>query len=259
MSIVHKSQLPLVNNGEGNELTMKKVVGFGDFLLRLSPPGYRRFSQAQSFETYYTGAEANVCASLAVMGEKAEFVTRVPDNAIAETGLGELRRLNVGVANVARGGERLGIYYVEKGASQRPSKVIYDRMHSGLAEARRGDFDWARIMRGAGFFHFTGITPALGGELPMIVEDACRAAEKAGARISCDLNYRKNLWTTAEASKTMTKLLKHVDCLVANEEDAEKVLGIKADDSDVTGGKLSRDGYVAVARRLVTAFPSRPP
>ena len=235
---------------------MKKTVGFGDFLLRLSPPGYRRFSQAQAFETYYTGAEANVCASLAVMGEKSAFVTRVPENPIAETGLGELRRLGVDVSGIVRGGDRLGIYYVEKGASQRPSKVVYDRMHSGVTEAKRGDFAWPRLLKGAGFFHFTGITPALGGELPLIVEDACRAAGKAGARISCDLNYRKNLWTTAQASKTMTKLLGYVDHLIANEEDAEKVLGIKAADSDVTGGKLSREGYVDVARKLVKAFPN---
>lgn len=235
---------------------MKRTVGFGDFLLRLSPPGYRRFSQATAFETYYTGAEANVCASLAVMGEDAAFVTRVPDNAIAETGLGELRRLKVDVSGVVRGGERLGIYYCEKGASQRPSKVVYDRMHSGITEAKRGDFDWPRILKGAGFFHFTGITPALGGELPLVCEDACKAAKKAGARISCDLNYRKNLWDTKAASKVMTKLLRYVDHLIANEEDAEKVLGIKADDSDVTGGKLSRDGYVGVAKKLKAKFPN---
>ena len=235
---------------------MKKTVGFGDFLLRLSPPGYRRFSQAQAFETYYTGAEANVCASLAVMGEAASFVTRVPENPIADAGIGELRRLGVDVSGIVRGGDRLGIYYVEKGASQRPSKVVYDRMHSGVTEAKRGDFAWSRLLKGAGFFHFTGITPALGGELPLIVEDACRAARKAGARISCDLNYRKNLWDTKTASKVMTRLLKYVDHLIANEEDAEKVLGIKAADSDVTGGKLSREGYVDVARKLVKAFPN---
>lgn len=235
---------------------MKRTVGFGDFLLRLSPPGYYRFSQAKAFETYYTGAEANVCASLAVMGEPAAFVTRVPDNAIAETGLGELRRLKVDVSQVVRGGDRLGIYYCEKGASQRPSKVIYDRMHSGITEAKRSDFDWKRILKGAGFFHFTGITPALGGELPLVCEDACKAAKAAGARISCDLNYRKNLWDTKTASKVMTKLLKYVDHLIANEEDAEKVLGIRADGSDVVGGKLSRDGYVGVAKKLMKAFPN---
>ena len=235
---------------------MKKTVGFGDFLLRLSPPGYYRFGQAKAFETYYTGAEANVCASLAVMGETAAFVTRVPDNAIAEAGLGELRRLNVDVSRVVRGGDRLGIYYCEKGASQRPSKVIYDRMHSGVTEAKRSDFEWKSVMKGAGFFHFTGITPALGGELPRICEDACQAAKAAGARISCDLNYRKNLWDTKTASKVMTKLLGYVDHLIANEEDAEKVLGIKADDSDVTGGRLSRDGYVGVAKKLMAKFPN---
>jgi len=235
---------------------LSTFVGFGDFLLRLSPPGYRRFSQAPAFETYYTGAEANVCASLAVMGANARFVTRVPDNPIAETGLGELRRLRVDVSHVVRGGERLGLYYVEKGASQRPSKVVYDRMHSGVTTASRRDFDWTRILKGASHFHFTGITPALGGELPAIVADACRVAKKAHAAISCDLNYRKNLWSPQEAKRTMTKLLPYVDYLIANEEDAEKVLGIKADDTDITGGRLSRDGYADVARRLVAAFPN---
>jgi len=234
---------------------MKRMVGFGDFLLRLSPPGYRRFAQASAFETYYTGAEADVCASLAVLGDEAAFVTRVPDHAIAETGLGELRRLKVDVSGVVRGGERLGIFYCEKGASQRPSKIVYDRMHSGITEASRAHFDWKRLLKGAGFFHFTGITPALGGELPAICEDACRVAKAAGARISCDLNYRKNLWTTAEAGRVMTKLLGYVDHLIANEEDAEKVLGIRAADSDVTGGRLSRDGYVDVARQLMRRFP----
>ena len=235
---------------------MKRMVGFGDFLLRLSPPGYRRFAQASAFETYYTSAEANVCASLAVLGDAASFVTRVPGNAIAEAGLGELRRLGVDVAGVVRGGERLGIYYCEKGASQRPSKVVYDRMHSGITEAKRAHFDWARLLKGAGYFHFTGITPALGGELPAICADACRAAKAAGARIFCDLNYRKNLWSTAEAGSVMTKLLGFVDHLIANEEDAEKVFGIKAADSDVVGGRLSREGYVDVARQLMRRFPN---
>jgi len=235
---------------------MKRVVGFGDFLLRLSPPGYRRFSQAGSFETYFTGAEANVCASLSVMGEQTSFVSRVPENPIAETGLGELRRLKVNVDGVVRGGERLGIYYCEKGASQRPSKVVYDRMHSGVTEARRTDFNWSLLLRGAGFFHLTGITPALGGELPLICEDACRAAKKAGARISCDLNYRKNLWDTKTATRVMTRIVGYVDHLIANEEDAEKVFGIRASDTDVTAGKLDRNGYVEVARKLMKKFPN---
>lgn len=235
---------------------MKRMVGFGDFLLRLSPPGCRRFSQAMSFDAYYSGAEANVCASLSVMGEKAAFVTRVPDNPIADAGIGELRRLKVDVSRVVRGGERLGIYYCEKGASQRPSKVVYDRMHSGLAEAKRSDFDWEAILKGAGYFHFTGITPALGGELPAICEDACRAAKEAGACISCDLNYRRNLWDEKLARRVMTRLLKQVDHLIANEEDAERVLGIRAEGSDVTGGKLCRDGYVDVAKKMMCGFPN---
>lgn len=233
-----------------------KFVGFGDFLLRLSPPGYRRFFQTQSFETYYTGAEANVCASLAILGNRASFVTRVPENPIAEAGLGELRRLNVDVSNVVRGGERLGIYYCEKGASQRPSLVVYDRLHSGVTDASRRDFDWQAIMKGARYFHFTGITPALGGALPLICEDACRAAKRAGVRISCDLNYRRNLWDTRMASRVMTKLLGFVDHLIANEEDAEKVLGIRAEDSDVVDGRLSKEGYEGVARKLLNAFPN---
>lgn len=235
---------------------MKRVVGFGDFLLRLSPPGFLRFRQASSFDAYYTGAEANVCASLAVLGDAASFVTRVPDNPLAETGLGELRRLGVDVSGVVRGGERLGVFYCEKGASQRPSKIVYDRMHTGVTEARRIHFDWKCLLKGAGHFHFTGITPALGGELPAICEDACRAAKAARARISCDLNYRKNLWDTQTAGDVMTRLLGFVDDLIANEEDAEKVLGITAADTDVLGGRLSREGYVDVARQLTRRFPN---
>ena len=211
---------------------MKRVVGFGDFLLRLSPPGYRRFSQAQSFETCYTGAEANVCASLAVMGQQAVFVSRVPDNPIAEAGLAELRRLNVDVSQVVRGGDRLGIYYLEKGASQRPSNVVYDRKGSGFAAARRADFDWRRILAGAGWFHFSGVTPAVGDELPAIVEEACRTAEKLGVRISCDLNYRSRMWTVRKARKTMPQLVRHADCLIANVWDAKNLLGVDVDEDD---------------------------
>ena len=235
---------------------MTRMVGFGDFLLRLNPPGYRRFSQTDTFETYYTGAEANVCVSLAVMGMKASFVTRVPDNPIARTGLGELKRLDVDVSRVVFGGERIGVFYLEKGASQRPSLVVYDRMHSGVTTARRQDFDWQKILRGASHFHFTGVTPALGGELPEIVADACRATRSTGCRVSCDLNYRKALWTTEEAKKTMTPLLRQTDYLIANEEDIEKVLGIRADGSDVVGGRLSREGYADVAAQVCQAFPN---
>lgn len=235
---------------------LTRLVGFGDFLLRLSPPGYRRFSQASAFETYYTGAEANVCASLAVMGASTSFVTRVPDNPIARVGLSELKRLDVDVSHVVWGGDRLGLFYLEKGASQRPSQVVYDRKHTGVTTARRKDFDWREIFSGASHFHFTGVTPALGAEIPKIVEDACRAARKSGCVVSCDLNYRKTLWTTDAASRVMTPLLRRVDYLIANEEDIGKVLGIRAEDSDVISGRLDRDGYADVAAQVIRRFPN---
>jgi len=235
---------------------MKRVVGFGEMMLRLGPPGYLRFSQATSFNCYYTGAEANVCASLAIMGVETDFVTRFPDNAIAQSAVGELRRLNVGTRHIVFGGDRIGIFYVEKGASQRPSKVIYDRKNTAISTSRPEDFDWKGIFEGAGHFHFTGITPALSEGMPAVVEAACKAAKEAGAVISCDLNYRKNLWTTEQAGKVMSRLLGYVDYLIANEEDADKVLGIRAPGSDVIAGKLSREGYTQVARMLIERFPN---
>ena len=222
-----------------------RIVGFGDFLLRLSPPGYQRLVQASSFETYYTGAEANVCASLAVMGVDAAFVTRVPENPIADAGLGELRKLGVDVSSVVRGGDRLGVFYLEKGASQRPSLCVYDRMDSGVTTACRSDFDWPRILRGATHFHFTGITAGLGGELPRILEDACRAATRLGCEISCDLNYRSKLWSVADAAKTMPRLVKYVDHLIAGAWDAKNILGVKAVEGDA----------VETARRLIGKYP----
>lgn len=235
---------------------MKRMVGFGDMMLRLSPDGYLRFSQADHMAVYYTGAEANVCASLAVMGMKTDFVTRLPDHDMARCAIGELRKLNVGTEHIVFGGERMGVFYLEKGASQRPSKVIYDRQHTAIATASAQDFDWDAIFAGADFFHFTGITPAISPTLPAVTLAACEAARRHGAAISCDLNYRKNLWSTRAAEETMRKLLPYVDILIANEEDAEKVLGIKAADTDVTTGKLSREGYRQVAEQIVQQFPN---
>lgn len=234
---------------------MKKMVGFGDLMLRLSPDGYLRFQQADHMAVYYTGAEANVCASLAIMGVEADFVTRLPDHDIARCALGELRKLNVGTGHIVFGGERMGIFYLEKGASQRPSKVIYDRKQTAIATASAADFDWDAVFAGAGFFHFTGITPALSPSMPDVVSAACKAAHAHGALISCDLNYRKNMWSTAAAEATMRRLLSDVDILIANEEDAEKVLGIRAADSDVISGKLSPEGYCDVAGKIVAQFP----
>jgi 2-dehydro-3-deoxygluconokinase len=231
-------------------ICMKKVVGFGDFMLRLNPPGYLRFIQATQFEANYTGAEANVCVSLSRMGVKTEFVTRVPDNALAEAGISVLRKFNVGTNHIAIGGERMGIMYAEKGASQRPSRVVYDRKHTGFSTSDAKDYDWDVIMEGAGYFHFTGITPALGSEIVEICKQACVTAKKKGLIVFCDLNYRKNLWTTVQARKTMEELLPYVDVLISNEEDADKVLDIKAENSDVTAGILNKNGYVSVATQI---------
>ena len=223
-------------------------------MLRLNPEGYLKFIQADRFVVYYTGAEANVCTSLAYMGLETEFVTKLPENAIGECALANLRKFNVGTSHIAKGGERIGIFYCEKGASQRPSKIVYDRKNSSFATSEASDYDWAKIFDGADHFHFTGITPALGPNVAAACEAACKAAKERGITISCDLNYRKNLWTREEAKATMTKLLHYVDILIANEEDAADVLGIHAKDTDITAGKLNREGYIDVARQISEQF-----
>ena len=225
---------------------MKRVICFGDFLVRLTAPGHQRFSQVQSYGINYTCAESNVCASLAVMGEKSAYVTRVPDNPIADAGLGELRRFDVDVSMVVRGGERMGLYYLEQGAAQRPSRAVYDRTNSGFTTSRRKDFDWKRIFKGADWFHFTGITPSLGGELPQILEDASREAVARGMHVSCDLNYRSRQWSVEEAARVLPRLVRHADCLFANAWDAENLLGV-----DLAG---EHDEALA-AQALTRAFP----
>ncbi len=229
---------------------MGKVVGFGDFILRLSPPGYQRFLQATSFDVNYTGAEANVLVSLGLNGIETEFVSRLPSNAIADTAILSLKRFSVGTKFIARGGERIGTFYLERGASQRPSKVVYDRKHTAIAEAKRQDFDWKVIFYGADWFHFTGITPALGENLPEIVEDACIAAAAAGVKISCDLNYRATLWTEEKAQPVMKKLVQYVNVLIGNEEDAAKMLGIVPENTNVTAGELDFSSYASIAEQL---------
>ena len=232
----------------------KKVVCFGEIMLRLAPPGYLRFEQAQSFDVVYGGGEANVCVSLANYGVDALFVTKVPDNPIGQTAVNEMRRYGVDTTFMVRGGERLGIYFCEKGASQRPSKVVYDRKYSSISQAQSNDFDWEKIFAGADWFHFTGITPALGDSVAEAVLAACKAAKAAGLTVSCDLNFRKNLWTSEKAGKVMGTFMPYVDVCIANEEDAEKVFGIKAAGTDITGGKLSHDGYKDVAKQLKDRF-----
>lgn len=233
---------------------MKKVVGFGDFLVRLSPPGYLKFIQAETFDINYTGAEANVLVSLACMGIDTEFVTRLPENAIADSGIAMMRKFSVGTRHIVRGGERMGVFYLEKGASQRPSRIVYDRKFSGIAMAKPGMFDWDTVFEGASNFHITGITPALGPDMPAVSIEAARKAKEHGLTVSCDLNYRKNMWTAQQAKDCMEEMLQYVDILIANEEDADKVLGIKAADTDVTTGKLNKEGYIDVADQLCRKY-----
>ncbi|ADG83097.1 PfkB domain-containing protein [Thermincola ferriacetica] len=232
----------------------KKVVTFGEIMLRLSTPGYQRFVQAESFDVTYGGGESNVAVSLANFGEDAYFVTKVPDNPIGQSAINHLRRFGVKTDYIARGGERLGIYFLETGASQRPSKVVYDRANSAIATAVEGDFDWQQIFSGAAWFHFTGITPALSDSAARLTLAAARVAKEMGLTVSCDLNYRKKLWSTEKARQVMTELMQYVDVAIGNEEDAEKVFGIKADNTDITSGELSREGYKDVARKLAEKF-----
>ncbi|HIW41506.1 MAG TPA: sugar kinase [Candidatus Mediterraneibacter vanvlietii] len=232
----------------------KKVVTFGEIMLRLAPEGYYRFVQADSFGATYGGGEANVAVSLANYGFDASFVTKLPEHEIGQAAVNSLRKYGVDTSFIVRGGDRLGIYFLEKGASQRPSKVIYDRAGSSIAMAGRDDFNWYEIFADAEWFHFTGITPALNDEVAAICLDACKAAKKAGLIISCDLNYRNKLWSKEKAGRVMGELCKYVDVCIANEEDAADVFGIKAADTDVAKGEVNREGYKEVARKLAERF-----
>lgn len=232
----------------------KKVVTFGEIMLRLAPEGYYRFVQADTFGATYGGGEANVAVSLANYGMESCFVTKLPEHEIGQAAVNSLRRYGVDTSYIVRGGDRIGIYFLEKGASQRPSKVVYDRAGSAVSTASRDDFDWQEIFKEASWFHFTGITPALGDEIAEICMDACREAKKAGLKISCDLNYRNKLWSKEKAGKVMGELCEYVDVCIANEEDAADVFGIRADNTDVTAGEVDREGYKEVAKLLADRF-----
>ncbi|MBQ8148539.1 MAG: sugar kinase [Lachnospiraceae bacterium] len=233
---------------------MAKVVTFGELMLRLAPEGYYRFVQAESFGATYGGAEANVAVSLSNYGLDTAFVTKLPSHQIGDAAVNSMRRYGVDTRQIVRGGERIGIYYLEKGASQRPSLVIYDRAHSSIQEADVNDFDWDVIFEDAEWFHFTGITPALGENVAKICENACKVAKKKGIKISCDLNYRKKLWSKEQAGKVMGQLMDYIDVVIANEEDAADVFGITADDTDVTAGVIDTKGYESVATQLCQRF-----
>ena len=232
----------------------KRIVCFGEIMLRLAPEGYYRFFQNDTMQATFGGGEANVAVSLANYGMDASYVTKLPSHAIGQAAVNSLRALGVDTKDIVRGGERVGIYYLEKGASQRGSVCIYDRAYSAIQLAKREDFDWDKIFDGADWFHFTGITPAIGGDLVNICLDACKAAKAKGVKISCDLNYRGKLWTREEARKAMTELCKYVDVCISNEEDAKDVFGIEAENTDIYGGKLDKEGYKSVAKQLMDTF-----
>lgn len=237
-------------------MAIPKVVTFGEIMLRLSTPGYQRFNQAKQFEISFGGGEANVAVSLAQFGVDAHYVTRLPKNEIAEACIGELKKNGVKTDSIVRGGERIGIYFLETGASQRPSKVIYDRAHSAIAEIAPGMVDWKKVFEGAKWFHVTGITPALSNPASDATVEAVTVARRMGLTVSCDLNYRKKLWTREQAEKVMSKVMQNVEVAIANEEDAEMVFGIKAGETDVHAGKLEVAKYQSVGEQVMKRFPS---
>jgi len=231
-----------------------KVVTFGEIMMRLNPEGYKRFIGSNRFEVSYSGGEANVAVSLANFGIDTAFVTKVPQNDLGTCAIQAVRHYGVDTSFIVRGGDRLGVYFLEKGASQRPSKVIYDRARSSIAESSIEDFNWDEIFKDATWFHFTGITPALGGNNPEICLLACKKAKEKGLTVSCDLNFRKKLWTSELAGKVMSPLMEYVDVCIANEEDAADVFGIHASNTDINSGELNLDGYVDVAQQLIDRF-----
>ena len=235
----------------------KRIITFGEIMLRLAPEGYYRFVQTEQYEATFGGGEANVAVSLANFGLDAGFVSKLPKHEIGQAAINSLRRYGVSTNYITRGGDRVGIYFLEKGASQRPSKVIYDRAGSSIATATTADFDWNTIFEHVDWFHFTGITPALGDNVTAICLEACQIAKEKGITISCDLNYRNKLWSKEKARKVMSELCTYVDVCIANEEDASDVFGIKASDTDVTTGKVNYEGYKEVAKELVNQFGFR--
>lgn len=231
-----------------------KVITFGEIMMRLNPENHSRFVQADRFEVSFAGGEANVAVALANLGVDTAYVSKLPSHELGQSAVNALRKYGVDTRFIRRGGDRVGIYFVEKGASQRPSKVIYDRASSAIALADPDDFDWDTIFEDARWFHFTGITPALGGYLPAICKTACQAAKDHGVPISCDLNYRKKLWSKEEAGRCMSTLMPFVNACIANEEDAADVFGIAAKNTQIQSGVISPDGYVGVARQLTERF-----
>jgi len=231
-----------------------KVVTFGEIMLRLSTKGFNRFVQSQSFDVTFGGGEANVAVSLANYGLESHFITKLPLHEIGQSALNHLRRFGVKADYIVRGGERIGIYFLETGASQRASKVIYDRSSSAVSLMKTDEVNWDEVFKGTNWFHWTGITPALGKNTQECLYEACKVAKNNNVRISCDLNFRKKMWTEKEAQSVMNPLMEYVDVCIANEEDAEKSLGLKPKNTSVIGAELNEEGYSELAKELKVKY-----
>lgn len=235
---------------------MAKIVTFGEIMMRLQPSGYKRFMQADGFDMVFGGGEANVAVSLAQFGEDVAFVTKLPQNALADRCIKELKGWGVDTSEIVRGGDRIGIYFCEKGCSQRSSNVIYDRAGSAIATVGEDDLDTAKVLDGAQWLHFTGITPAISDNAAKVTEKLLAEAKRRGITVSCDLNYRKKLWSREKANAVMSKLVKYVDVLISNEEDCKDVFSIEADNTDINAGVICADGYANIAKKLMKKFPN---
>ncbi len=233
---------------------MARIVTMGEIMLRLSTPNNEKFIQADEFDINYGGGEANVAVSLANYGHDAEFVSALPKNPIGDAAIATLRKYNVGTKHISRSGERVGIYFLETGSAMRASNVVYDRAHSSISTAKADEFDFDAIFKDADWFHFTGITPAVSDSAAKLTEVALKAAKKAGVTVSVDLNFRKKLWSSEKAKRIMTNLMQYVDVCIGNEEDAEKVLGFKPGNTDVTAGELELNGYVDIFNQMCDQF-----
>lgn len=235
---------------------MAKIVTLGEIMMRLQPSGYKRFMQADSFDIVFGGGEANVAVSLAQFGEDVAFVTKLPRNAIADKCVKELKGWGVDVSKIVRGGDRMGIYFCEKGCSQRGSNVIYDRAGSAIAKIGENDLDISAVLDGAEWLHWTGITPAISDAMAEVTEKILIEAKRRNITVSCDLNYRKKLWSREKANAVMSKLVKYVDVLISNEEDCKDVFSIEAENTDINSGVISQKGYEGIGKRLMGKFPN---
>lgn len=233
---------------------MARIVTMGEIMLRLSTPNNERFIQADEFDINYGGGEANVAVSLANYGHDAEFVSALPKNPIGDAAIATLRKYNVGTKHISRSGERVGIYFLETGSAMRASNVVYDRANSSISTAKADEFDFDEIFKDTDWFHFTGITPAVSDSAAKLTEEALKAAKKAGVTVSVDLNFRKKLWSSEKAKRIMTNFMQYVDVCIGNEEDAEKVLGFKPGNTDVTAGELELNGYVDIFNQMCDQF-----